>query len=253
MIHERFRHLFPPSDATISLKKTAILRADYIICISNSTRRDLLEYYDLPESKVRVIPLGFTATVDRQMAIPAVLLRRPFLLYVGNRNGYKNFDGLLRAYSSSLSLRQAFSLVCLGGGSFGPCELKLLTELGLTEEQVMQLGGSDDLLHSLYKQAVMFVCPSLYEGFGITLLEAMNAGCPIACSSTSSLPEVAGESALFFDPYDVESIRHALEVLADSDISRTELSIRGRERVKLFSWDKCAQETMAAYAHVLGT
>jgi len=252
MIHERFKHLFPISDATMFLKKDAILRADYIICISESTRRDLLEYFNLPESKITVIHLGFNETIDTQSEFPPFLLKKPYLLYVGSRIGYKNFDRLLRAYSSSPILLQTFSLVCFGGGGFDRSELKLFAELGLNNNHVMQLGGNDALLQTLYKQATLFVCPSLYEGFGITLLEAMNAGCPIACSTTSSLPEVAGDAAQYFDPYDVESIKYALEILAESDSIRADLIERGLRRVSFFSWSKCAQETLASYKHVLG-
>jgi glycosyltransferase involved in cell wall biosynthesis len=253
MIHERFHEMFSPNDDTISRKKAAILRADQIICVSESTRRDLLEYFDLPESKVAVVHHGFNPTTE-VVPVPTapVLMDRPFLLYVGDRKNHKNFEGLLRVYASSSFLSKEFSLVCFGGGSFNAEELHLLNKCGCNDGHVVYAGCSDSVLFALYRQATAYVCPSKYEGFGIPLLEAMNAGCPVACSNTSSLPEVAGDAALYFDPYDLESIRETLEFLAESDSRRAELQLMGRRRAALFSWDKCATETMALYRRTLG-
>jgi len=106
-------------------------------------------------------------------------------------------------------------------------------------------------LAKLYSQASAFVYPSLYEGFGIPILEAMSFGCPVVCSHTSSFPEVAGNAAEFFDPYDIESIANALEkVLFDSDLTKKLVEL-GKARVKNFSWEKCAEQTHSIYASLL--
>jgi glycosyltransferase involved in cell wall biosynthesis len=251
MIHERFRNFFSANDNTSSLKKAALARADHIICISESTRRDLFRYFEVPESKTSVIHLGFNVTSE-QSAIPPELQSRAFILYVGNRQGYKNFDALLRAYASSRRLMNDHLVACFGGGPFSRSEHLLFKELGLTNDRIVRLEGSDELLHALYRRAAFFVCCSLYEGFGITVLEAMSAGCPVACSNTSSLPEVAGDAAQFFDPQDTDSIRYALELLSESEPTRSALSGKGRERTRLFSWNKCAAETAALYHKILG-
>jgi glycosyltransferase involved in cell wall biosynthesis len=253
MIHERFHELFPYNDGTILRKEAAIRRADHIICISESTRRDLLEYFDLPELKVSVVHLGFNPTSeDVQGALPVVAPDRPFLLYVGDRKKYKNFEGLLRAYATSSLLSKEFCLVCFGGDAFDAEEFQLLRRYGVNNGRVVYAGYSDEVLFELYRQATLFVCPSKYEGFGIPLLEAMYSGCPVACSNTSSLPEVAGDAAIYFNPHDPESIREVLETLAESDSMRAELTILGRKRASLFSWDKCATETMSLYRRTLG-
>lgn len=253
MIHERFRQLFLPNDDTVLRKKAAIRRADQIICVSESTRRDLLEYYDLPESKVAVVHHGFSPISGGDLSAPTtVALDRPFLLYVGDRKKYKNFEGLLRAYATSSWLSKEFRLVCFGGGAFDVDELRAMKKYGVSEESVVYAGCSDAVLFALYRQATAYVCPSKYEGFGIPLLEAMHSGCPVACSNTSSLPEVAGAAALYFDPFDSESIREVLESLAESDSKRAELTLLGRRRAALFSWDKCAAETMTLYRRILG-
>lgn len=253
MIHERFRQFFTPDDDTIIRKKASIQRADLIICISESTKVDLLEYFAIPEYKVAVIHLGFNPSSLRyNSSLSTVMPDLPFLLYVGERKKYKNFAGLIHAYATSSWLSKEFKLVCFGGGAFDSDELALMRSLGVDNGCVVHAGNSDMVLQGLYRQATLYVCPSKYEGFGIPLLEAMNAGCPVACSNIGSLPEVAGEAAFYFDPNNMESIRGALEVLAESGSKRAELTLLGQKRAALFSWDKCAAETMALYRRTLG-
>ena len=128
-------------------------------------------------------------------------------------------------------------------------EVAELTQLGLTN-CVHQVSGDDGLLASYYQGATAFIYPSLYEGFGIPPLEAMNFGCPVVCSNTSSLPEVVGDAAVFFDPSSDESMRVAIEDLLRNDGLRTEMIRRGYARVQHFSWAKCAAETAAIYRQV---
>ena len=117
---------------------------------------------------------------------------------------------------------------------------------------MIQISGNDTLLANLYTNAHAFVYPSLYEGFGIPLLEAMSLRCPVVCSNTSSLPEVAGEAAEFFDPYDVAHIIYSLEKVVYSNSISTDLLRLGLERVKKFSWDRCASQTYEIYSTLLG-
>ena len=123
--------------------------------------------------------------------------------------------------------------------------------LGLALEQVMHVGGSDERLAAMYKGAAALVYPSKYEGFGIPPLEAMSLDCPVICSNTSSIPEVVGEAGEYFDPFDQDSIRAAIERVLQSPARRQQLVVLGRSRCKLFSWERCAEQTAAVYRRLV--
>jgi glycosyltransferase involved in cell wall biosynthesis len=249
MTHEKFPERFLARDRTSGIKRAAVKRANKVICISANTQRDLIDIFGIPPEKTAVIHLGFTLTA-RAASTDSVIRNPPFLLFVGPRGGYKNFDALLDAYASSAVLREGIHLLAFGGGSFSAAETGKIRDLGL-QGLVRQISGDDALLSELYRQAAALAYPSLYEGFGIPLLEAMSFDCPVICSNTSSLPEVAGDAALLFDPADTDSMRAALETVVGSDELRTSLVERGRERIKNFSWDKTAMETMRVYRELL--
>jgi glycosyltransferase involved in cell wall biosynthesis len=248
-VHDMIHELFYPGNATISEKQAAVRRADHVICISENTRRDLIRLLNIEPEKTTVVHLGFALTCSEPAAVSPV--SRPYLLYVGSRGGYKNFDVLLEAYASSPGVKEAFGLVAFGGGDFLSKERALLRHYGLNERQVQQINGNDAVLGALYKHAALFVYPSLYEGFGIPPLEAMSFGCPVVCSNTSSIPEVVGNAAVLFDPHSVESISKALQIVLNDEALLCELRARGRERVRLFSWQTCAQQTLSVYKKML--
>jgi glycosyltransferase involved in cell wall biosynthesis len=251
MIHERFPAQFKGPDLYIpELKAKAIARADHLIVISNNTRDDLIEYLRVSPGKITVIPLASSLEkpdVDKDVEI----CQRPYLLYVGLRGGVKNFQMLLTAFSHSTMLRSEFDLICVGGGGFTSEELSAFAALSMGK-QIKHLSADDTLLASLYSHAALFVYPSLYEGFGLPLLEAMRCGCPIACSNTSSMPEIAGDAAMFFDPFDEEEMRVVMESIVQSKEMVRLLRIRGYEREKIFSWDTCASQTVELYCDALG-
>lgn len=248
MIHELFPADFPAHDGTSLHKRMAVERADHVICISESTRKDLIRLFGVPEQKTSVVLLGFDPSMTFQHE-PAYRTPsgRPFILYVGQRGGYKNFGGLLTALGSSARLRNDFDIVAFGGGPFTQNESSLITATGLSAERVFQIGGDDNFLNRLYGAAKVFVYPSLYEGFGIPPLEAMAHGCPVVCSNTSSLPEVVGNTAELFDPDVDDALRGAIETVAYSDDAWARLRLLGYERVRQFSWQKCAAETQQIY------
>ncbi|MFW2440686.1 MAG: glycosyltransferase family 4 protein [Arenicellales bacterium] len=254
MIHELFPENFPKNLQVRNKKKDAVLKADRVICISENTRNDLLNIYNLPAERVSVVHLGFEMQpADSDSVIQKTVPEdRPFLLYVGERHGYKNFIAFLRAYANSAVLRENHNIICFGGGTFQAYEKDLLRELNLDCGQVKQVKGGDQLLSLYYQQAELFVFPSLYEGFGIPLLEAMSNQCPVACSNTSSIPEVAGTAACFFDPNDPDSIQVVLENAIQSSEILSDLRKRGLRRIKKFSWRKCAKETMKVYEQTTG-
>lgn len=160
---------------------------------------------------------------------------------------FKSFEIFLRAYASSSWLRDNFNVVCFGGGAFSSNEIRLFGDLRLSDTQLIQRNGSDAKLASCYRYAAAFVYPSLYEGFGIPPLEAMSLDCPVVCSNTSSIPEVVGNAAEYFDPLDVESIREALERVLNSEERQDELIRYGQLRRTQFSWERCADDTLAIY------
>ena len=249
MIYERFPSEFSGGQLTAA-KKIAISRADHVLCISESTRRDLIDILGIAADRVSVVYLGYD-----ELALPALASGEsqnhadtcPFLLYVGTRGGYKNFESLLRAVASSSYVKNNFSIVCFGGGALRSEELSLIRELKLADGQVRHMGGGDEVLARLYQRAAAFVCPSRYEGFGIPLLEAMSLGCPVICSNTSSIPEVVGDAGEYFDPNDPESICAAIESVLESRTRRDELITKGYGRCALFSWTRCATETLTIY------
>lgn len=255
MIHELFPLNFPRRDQTSKRKRDSVNRADHIICISHTTRNDLIRLFGTPEERVSVVHLGFETFPSQasQASVTNFLggCGAPFVLYVGNRGGYKNFYGLLRAFAASERLMANFGIVAFGGGPFSGRERTAIDDAGFRPGQVRHYMGSDEVLGALYDQARAFVYPSLYEGFGLPPLEAMAHRCPVVCSNASSIPEVAGDAAEYFDPTSLESIGDALERVLYSASAAEALVRRGVERLNHFSWQRCADETLAIY-HRLG-
>ena len=251
MINERFPDQYPDSDNRAKSKEIAVARADHIICISEHTRQDLIDKLGVDPDKVSSVHLGFGIASASEPLQEIETTTRPFILYVGLREGYKNFEGLLKAYSESQILKNDYDLVCFGGTPFNNTEHEIIDSLGLNSNSVRHASGSDDKLASYYRAARAFVFPSLYEGFGIPPLEAMHYGCPVACSNISSIPEVVGDAGLYFDPNDLESVQLTLERIVSDNQLREDLIASGKERIKHFSWKKCAEETLAIYNKVL--
>jgi len=246
MIHEIFSNQFGANNKTSLKKKNSILKSDHIICVSENTKRDLINIYDVPNDKISVIYLGSSLSSTSKSAAQEYI-GKPYFLYVGRRDGYKNFISLAKSIALSKKLRNQFSLVCFGGGEITKQELFQLNEIGFPLDDLVYRNGDDSALSWHYKNASALVVPSHYEGFGIPLLEAMSLRCPIACSNISSLPEIAGNAAAYFNPWEVDSIIDCLENIVFSPSQLEILSDAGESRIKNFSWDKCAKETSEAY------
>lgn len=252
MIHELFPKAFHPDDPTSFNKRSCVEKADRVVCISESTRADLMRLFGTPPSKIVVTPLACSPRFALVEDVPQSRPRcRPYVLYVGHRSGYKGYENALRAYAASARMRNEFDFVCFGGFEFGADEIALRASLALREDSVRRESGNDAALALAYRHAHVFIYPSLYEGFGIPPLEAMASGCPVTCSNASSVPEVVGEAAELFDPCSVESIRTALERVCFDHSRRAQLIEAGRRRAALFSWDRCAEETAAIYRQVI--
>jgi glycosyltransferase involved in cell wall biosynthesis len=247
MIPEKFPHMTMQEDPAVALKKHAVLRADHVICVSEHTRQDLCDLYDLAPNKVSVVHHGQEVhSVAEEPIFRATA--KPYLLYVGHRGGYKNFACLLKAVAANPRLRANVNVVAFGGGQLSRAERNLVQTLGLSGSTVRQVDGSDDLLCWHYRQAAALVYPSLYEGFGMPPLEAMSQGCPVVSSSASAMPEVIGNAGAYFDPSSPEDLSRAIETVLSDDRLRADLILRGLERVTMFTWEQCARRTLEVYA-----
>lgn len=253
MIHELFPEQFFFWDRTRHNKRDAIGRANHVICISESTKNDLTRLYQISPEKISVIHLAANSmeviTSSDDESYPQNN-NRPFILYVGQRSGYKNSKRFVTAFFNTADLFKQFDLICFGGGKFTRKERFMHKKLG-ADKYIFQVSGDDELLSLLYRSATAFVCPSLYEGFGITLLESMTCKCPVICSNTSSIPEVAGDAAEYFDPLDENAIVRSLRNVLLSPERQKELIQKGSQRLSSFSWEKCAKQTLEVYEKVV--
>lgn len=244
MIHELFPQDFP-NDGTSDLKRIVITSANRVIAISESTKKDLIDILKIEPSKIDVIHLASSLNLG---AVKEIKLPEKFLLYIGDRGKYKNFSRALKAIKTILATNNDIDLVCVGGGRFTNAE-KISIDSYTTRFHWLNLTDSE--LVYAYKSALCLIFPSMYEGFGLPLVEAMQCGCPVVCSNTSSFPEVCGNAAQYFNPFSEEDIIRKTRLVLDDEHYRNELRKRGYNRSKMFSWDRCAKETLMTYRKVL--
>ncbi|MCX6800330.1 MAG: glycosyltransferase family 1 protein, partial [Candidatus Falkowbacteria bacterium] len=177
-------------------------------------------------------------------------IKHPYLLYVGNAYPHKNLETLLNVFKQLVDNRyQKISLVLIGKEDYFYKKIKEHAQkIRLTNDQVVFPGYvSDNELASFYKNALSYVFPSLYEGFGLPPLEAMSMGCPVLSSSLTSMPEVLEDAALFFDPQDEKDFLKKMNIIIIDDQLRKSLVIKGLALIKKYSWDKCAMITYDSY------
>lgn len=252
MIHEKFPKKFHRRDFTSKWKREIVENAKKIIAVSESTKKDLIELFDIPAEKITVIYHG-NSIVPHNNSDKTILEKLgttgKYLLFVGQRGGYKNFHTFIDEVSPIIRSSEALKLLCVGGGTFSAHEKDFLSTNNISH-RVVQVNVSDSELATLYSNAELFVFPSLYEGFGIPILEAFACGCPVACSNKTSLPEVGGDAVALFDPTENGSIRKTIESVLEDTRYRNSLISRGYERVAEFTWKKTAEETKAVYEEV---
>jgi glycosyltransferase involved in cell wall biosynthesis len=246
MIHEKFVSKYPElgNDKNIfKQKKELINKAPKVIAISESTKKDLIEIYGVDSNKIDVIHLGNSFNANTESKQP--IISKPYLLFVGSRNGYKNFSFCLEALHKNLKNKN-ISFICAGGGAFNNNEISLIKHLGLTD-LVFQYSITDQILANLYKYSIAFVFPSLYEGFGIPVLEAFACNTPCLLSNGGSLPEVGGDAAIYFDPLNADSINKTINLILDDNIFRNTLIQKGKQRLNIFSWKNTYDNTLKFY------
>lgn len=244
MIQERYAADTPAGQRAAALKKAAVAKADQIIAISHSTKRDVVELLGVAPERVHAIHLANSLTVDVR---DGSAVDGPYLLYVAGRDYYKGFNTLLEALSGSAAFSKDLKLVCFGAKPFSDAEHGLIAKAGLTG-RVLHMTGEDEQLARMYKHALAFVYPSFYEGFGLSPLEAMHYGCPVIASRSSSIPEVVGEAGVYAEPGDVDDLRAAIERVVTDETLRKDLVSRGTVQERSFSWDRMYEETLKVYA-----
>ncbi|WP_163195307.1 glycosyltransferase family 4 protein [Clostridium thermarum] len=222
-------------------------KAEKIVCISENTKKDLLDLYKVDESKIKVVYNGYDKNVfNREKKNKGVLQKygidKDYIIMVGAAYPHKNLESVLKAFSQ-IKDKTDYKVVIVGKGSAYVEKLKAMTaELNISD-RVIFLGYVDGQdLPALYYFAKAFVYPTLYEGFGLPILEAAACGTAVICGDNSSLPEAAGEGAEFFDARSVESIKQALEAVLFDENHRLELIRKGEENLKNFSWEKTGEE-----------
>ncbi|MBO0952413.1 glycosyltransferase family 4 protein [Fibrella forsythiae] len=243
---ERYGKQYPDVGEHLSAaKKIQLARADKIIAVSEFSKQEILRFFPVDEQKIEVIHLG-TAFSRQRAHVPVVPGAHPYLLYVGKRGLYKNFDGFFQAIQPVLRQHSDLHLICAGGGVFTNSEKEMIQSSGF-DRRVHYRSITDLSLYELYHQAEAFVFPSLNEGFGIPVLEAFSAGCPAILSNRSSLPEVGADAAVYFDPEQADSIASSVDKVLTDSLLRQNMRQKGAQRLTHFSWEKTAAKTQALY------
>ncbi len=244
--HDMILELSGGREKSTSYKKKAFEAADLIICVSESTKKDLFALYPhLNPGKAVVVPLGASEVFFNPG--PPKIAKRPYMLYVGARSyGHKNFDFLLDVFISKKYFSQ-FDLVLMGGEKELTASQQKKVHSCNGGAWLRQELGSDEYLANLYASAAVFIYPSLYEGFGIPPLEAMAAGCPVIASNTSSIPESVGDAGLLFDPRDSEDLARKIEMVINDKALTAQLIEKGRDRARRFTWQAMTEHIYEEY------
>ena len=241
-----------------SMVPRSLKKAAHVITVSEAARSQIIERYDVPESKISAIHNGpgpgaepiTLETAQQEMAAAGLHLERPYLLTVGNLQPRKNLVRLVAAFDEVTGKRgHDIDLVIVGPRRYRAGEI---LEAGANHDRIHFTGYvTDRQLAALYRCSTAFVLPSLYEGFGLPAIEAMAHGVPVACSNAGALPEICGDAAILFDPVSVESIAGAIDTILDRADVRMRLSRAGPVRAQLFSWRKAAGLTYQVYRDVV--
>jgi glycosyltransferase involved in cell wall biosynthesis len=246
MINEIFAEYLGPSNPVSYHKRMLCEKADQIISISETTKHDLVDIFKVPEEKVHAIPLASSfENVQPHQPANTIDLKN-YILFVGSRDAYKNFYFPAIALSEILRNDKELFLVCTGH-EFSTKDLELFKNLEIENQVKHVYLKNDNELAWAYQHARLFIFPSLYEGFGLPLLEAFSMDCPVISSKGGSLQEVGGDAALYFNPKNLKEIQDvAYKALYDEQV-RNELIAKGRHQLKKFSWDTCRAKTVDVY------
>ncbi|WP_129615684.1 MULTISPECIES: glycosyltransferase family 1 protein [Bacteroides] len=249
MTYEKLPEFFPEEDRKIIFeqKKKVITQANRVIAISQNTKQDIIDLLHIAPEKIDVIYHG--TNMQEPVQREPVKLPKKFILYIGTRYSYKNFDRFAKAFSLLSSKDKELYAICTGS-PFSSNEEKLFESLCI-QGKIIHIQASDPLLYTLYNQAEAFVFPSLYEGFGIPILESYACRCPAIISNASCFPEIASDAAAYFNPYSEIEMAETIASVIYNNTLRTELIHKGLKQLKLYSWEKAAHQTKEVYLKVL--
>ncbi len=246
-----FPEMFPKKDLweLNFYAKYAIKNADKIIAVSQSTKKDILHFYpNVDTKKIKVIYHGFDGNLFLKNSISNKKKVSPYLLYVGAIQPRKNLSTLIDAFEKIKTKNKYpdLKLILAGGVAWQAEDTLVAVQNSSFSNDIILTGRVDfSVLAKLYQCAEMFIFPSLYEGFGIPILEAFASGVPVVCANNSSLPEVAGDSALYFDGKNAVDLTEKIISILENDNLRKELTEKGFAQLRKFSWEKCAKETLS--------
>ncbi len=246
MIHELYPQSFCPTDPTSERKRKFSLRADRIIAISQQTKADLIHHFGISEEKIDVIYHGNSLVLPANYQEFKMDIPERYILFVGHRFGYKNFDSVLSAFAGLAESDESIYLVCAGGPAFSDEELHKIKTLNI-QQRVTHRCVSDDELAILYNRCLLFVYPSLYEGFGLPILEAFACNAPVLCARASCFPEIASTGAAYFTPGNDDELAHTMLRFINSTEEREKYRALGRSRLQEFTWAQCAAKTLSTY------
>lgn len=242
--------------------KQASKWADHIITISDHSKQDIIRYFNISEEKISIIPLGVNKAFfqqipesEREAVRQKFGLERDYFIFVGTIQPRKNLSRLIEAYLSlPSSLRQKHPLVIIGHYGWGENSLRQKLDALKEQDTIRHLKHvSDRELFALLQSALTMVYPSLYEGFGLPILEGFASGIPVITSSTTSIPEVAGNAACYIDPLDVNDIAAKMKLLAEDKSLQKEMAAKGLKRVEVYSWEKCAEKHLKLFAKIINS
>lgn len=259
VVHDLAFLLFPGHFTWIKRKllafhtKRAVLLSDRVIVPSEATKKDILKFYKVEASKISVIPHGFNANLLKMAQkaddrVYKLTNGKPYMLFVGSIQPRKNLIRLIEAFEEVAGKENDLKLVICGGkGWIYEKIYKKIAKSPFSSRIIITGDVADDILAGLYKNALFFVFPSLYEGFGLPVIEAMSFGLPVVCAKNSSIAEIAGDATLFFDEYSVADMSQKMLTLCRNRALRDELSVKSLQRASFFSWDKAAKETVEVF------
>ncbi|MBE9000343.1 glycosyltransferase family 4 protein [Nostoc sp. LEGE 12447] len=242
MIPLRFPKRFSPLIPYHRYYTPQVLKqAQHIICISQTTAQDITNFYGIPANKITPIPLAYDRTHFRPLNLPT----RNYFLYIGRQEPYKNIQRLIAAFAA-LPNSKDYELWLVGPSDsrYTPTLKAQVAQLGITNQVKFLDYVPYSELPKIINEAIALVFPSLWEGFGLPVLEAMACGTPVITSNLSSLPEVAGDAAILIDPYNTGEITEAMQAIATNSTLRSHLSSQGIIHSQQFSWEKTGKATV---------
>ena len=244
LIHEKYKEIYNKNIiAKLNDKKKAIENSDSIICVSESTKIDLLNTYNISDKKVKVIYHGADHLDNVDIKNIDIDIDKNFILFIGARSKYKNFELLIKAFSYSKRLKKNFDLICFGGGKFSKNEMEVISKFNVLDNIKLIVKNDDATLKFLYSKAALLAVTSELEGFGLPILEALKNNCKVLASNIPVFKEIGKEYINYFEKNNVDSLIYELERNIDSIIdSKNQL-----KHVENFKWSLCAKKTFELY------